>query len=542
MALRWVPERAPDAGFSLVEMVVSIAVISVVMGALTTFLVTSLSAINQQRSKQTAIQLASSGIEQVRALKGSVVAAGHAGVAWDRSVPGVARYLAEMKALAAPPSAPPASAPLPTTAEEVRVNGVAYQRYWYVGECWQARTGGACTATPGPAAVKLLRVVVAVTWPGPERWCGRAACAYLTSTLVSAVPDEPVFNPNRAEPPKIVEPGDQAGDRTVAVGLELVATGGQRPLTWSVASPLPADLTMSAGGVISGKPKTAGAYPVTVVVTDAAGAKASATFTWTVNELPKLSKPGDQTSAAGNPVSLPMPLTGGTAPLTWEAKGLPDGLAIDPATGVVTGTPTKVAAAKTVTVTVTDRDKQFASTTFTWKVIPRPTIDELVGGRTNRVGDRVSLPVTATGGTGTYTWSAANLPAGLSIDAATGLISGTVTAGTRYLSTVTVTDQAGAAHSVTVEWRVDAPDGPRVTAPADDRTDTVGQAVTTMLSAAGGRGTGYAWSVSGLPPGVTATGATVSGVPVQAGAYVVTVTVRDGAGRVATFMYTWTIR
>jgi len=69
------------------------------------------------------------------------------------------------------------------------------------------------------------------------------------------------------------------------------------------------------------------------------------------------------------------------------------------------------------------------------------------GNRAGTVGTATSLQMTASGGSGTYGWSATGLPAGLSINASTGLISGTpTTAGT---STVTVTATSGAASGTT---------------------------------------------------------------------------------------------
>ncbi|MCB5169702.1 Ig domain-containing protein [Streptomyces bambusae] len=68
--------------------------------------------------------------------------------------------------------------------------------------------------------------------------------------------------------------------------------------------------------------------------------------------------------------------------------------------------------------------------------------------------DPVRLQMTASGGTGVYTWSAANLPGGLTINAFTGLISGTARgAGTRTV-TVIATDSAGVAGSTAFTWRV----------------------------------------------------------------------------------------
>ena len=73
--------------------------------------------------------------------------------------------------------------------------------------------------------------------------------------------------------------------------------------------------------------------------------------------------------AAGIPYRAVIHATGGTGVYTWSATGLPNGLAIDPATGEITGTPLiALATPATVQVTVTDIDSQSVHQSYTLSV------------------------------------------------------------------------------------------------------------------------------------------------------------------------------
>ncbi|WP_086841291.1 M4 family metallopeptidase [Amycolatopsis kentuckyensis] len=87
----------------------------------------------------------------------------------------------------------------------------------------------------------------------------------------------------------------------------------------------------------------------------------SATGTVTV------SNPGNQSTTTGAAVNLPLSASGGTAPYTWSASGLPAGLSINSSTGTISGTAT-TAGTSNVTVTATDSASHSGTASFSWTV------------------------------------------------------------------------------------------------------------------------------------------------------------------------------
>ena len=101
----------------------------------------------------------------------------------------------------------------------------------------------------------------------------------------------------------VTNPGSRTGTVGTATSLQLTASGGTSPYTWS-ATGLPAGLSISSSGLISGTPTTAGSYSVTATARDATGATGSATFSWTISTTgggcsgQKLGNPGFETGSA----------------------------------------------------------------------------------------------------------------------------------------------------------------------------------------------------------------------------------------------------
>jgi hypothetical protein len=133
--------------------------------------------------------------------------------------------------------------------------------------------------------------------------------------------------------------------------------GGFAPLTWSESGALPSNMTFGTGGVLSGTATATGSFPITVMVQDALGQKATPqNFTVSVINPPPptiSTMPPPPLGVVNGPYNFTFTATAGFPPLAWTESGaLPAGLALNTA-GVLSGTPTVVGTSP-VTVIVQD--------------------------------------------------------------------------------------------------------------------------------------------------------------------------------------------
>ncbi len=195
--------RVDDSGFTLVEALVSLAIIGLVMAALAAFFLRATSTNRQQGDLQAAIRTATDAMEQVRLLDGDALVAGRSQTAvaaqWADPAPGVSPYLDPARTLRVwddPPVQP--SPALPTTPRSVSAGGTdtVFEQSWYVGQCWKQAGGEECSVASVAARgslVALYRVIVAVTWQSSA--CPANGCSFVTAMLLNARTTDPQFGP-----------------------------------------------------------------------------------------------------------------------------------------------------------------------------------------------------------------------------------------------------------------------------------------------------------------------------------------------------------
>lgn len=491
---RSVRSRRPDSdsGFLLMEAIVAISVVTIVMSAVTALLVTVTQVTDHQRDQQAAARIAVSSLDKVRAI-------GAAGAVSGRdSTSATAQF-----------TWAPASVSHPATAPDV---APWLSSMTVASDTSSAAGSGVSAAVPTSAVSQVMNgrtfwVSYFVGYCWRDAGTGGGSC-------------EKAQSAGAIQYVRVV----------VAVGW----TGGSCANTW--CDYVSATLLDGTGDPVFNFNQAAPTTPQLVQVP-----AQSSVLGDTVAGVQGISGCADPCAVSASD---------GAPPMIFAATGLPPGLAMD-SNGLVTGTAT-AKGTYAVTASVTDAFLNTATENFAWTVVQSKLRFDAPSDRSDPAGSAVSVAMTgASGGLGgSYTWSITGLPPGVTYNATTGLISGTLAisgaSATPYQVTVKLADGSGSV-SHTFAWTV-AP-VLTITAPSPVPPTSVGGTISTLESFVCPNAP-CTFSATGLPNGVspgTVTGTTSGTVALSgtvggsAQTYLTKLTITDAKGAKATASFSWKV-
>jgi hypothetical protein len=294
-----------------------------------------------------------------------------------------------------------------------------------------------------------------------------------------------------------------------------------------------ASITMNTGANLTGR-ALARNGAVTLASNNVSGCASAPVICPVVTVLPPTLPNGNVATAYSQVVSA----SGGAAPYTFalSSGALPTGLSLDTTTGAITGTPGTVGTFN-FTITATDSNGCPGSRAYTIVIAaaacPAITVSP-IALPSGPIGVPYTQLVTAAGGTAPYAYTATGtLPNGLTLNAATGAISGTPTTAGTFNFTITATDSNGCPGSRAYTIVIPAGVCPAITlSPASLSVGYLGLPYSQAVSASGGVAP-YSYAFSGaLPAGLTlnpTTGA-ITGTPTAIGTSNFTITATDANG------------
>ncbi|MEG3143366.1 putative Ig domain-containing protein [Sphingomonas sp. RT2P30] len=327
-------------------------------------------------------------------------------------------------------------------------------------------TNGALSGTPTTLGTYNFSVVATDASPYPGPYAASRGFSIVVSAAIIAI-----------------TPSSFAGVKAgVAYSATLSASGGAAPYSYAVKTGvLPAGLSLTSDGVMSGTPTAKGNFSLTITATDSFGNVGARPF-FIVVAAPSIAFiPGTPPGGTvGVPYSKTYSASGGTAPYSYTlfSGTLPPGLTLSSA-GMLSGTPS---AGGTFSFVVQASDSTAGSTPSTSRAsqilaVATPTlVFATIPGGSQFVP--YTAQVTVTGGTAPYSFSlmAGALPTGLVLGPH-GALSGTPTVAGRFTVTIMAVDSSTGSgpYSGSQTFNIDiaaAPDAPLIVTPAAGATVT----------------------------------------------------------------------
>lgn len=278
---------------------------------------------------------------------------------------------------------------------------------------------------------------------------------------------------------------------------------------WTLSRNMPGYNFSSSSGSLSGRTSVIASHSdlrFTVIDLFDGATASSAPLTLNILKTLTIANTGTIRIPVGVPATLPAPATDGVVgALTWSATVVPPGMTLDPATGTISGTPTKDDSYRSSMSIVDSADGARASQSSTFAIVVMPPeapipleVAEIPAGMTASSGKFFKFVPRANGVKGTPSWTlSGSLPNGLALDSADGSIGG-IPEGVQTVSglSLTVTDGSDqrSATSNVFSISVSPATAPTLTV-ADTIRGSVAEAMTSSAPTKTGIGSGAGYSL-----------------------------------------------
>jgi hypothetical protein len=321
-------------------------------------------------------------------------------------------------------------------------------------------SSGQVSGTPTNAGGWSFWVNLSDQNPPSASWCVPAdAQREFTITINGAGSPAPGPSPGPPPAPALSITTSSLPMATVGAtySTTLSASGGSGTKTWTVtAGSLPAGLSLSANGVVSGTPTAPGTTSFTANVS-AGGASSQRQFSLGVAAGLEIAAPATTVAEVAVPLTIELNATGGSAPYRWELTqgSLPTHVGFigdqgNGSTALIKGVPA-TSGSFPLTFRVTDVLGRSTLHTITLGVADKLRLAAKLPG-VARVARLYRAHGVAEGGYGKRTWSIARgvLPSGLQLDSKTGFITGRPARRGRYVFYLAAKDELGASRSLKI--------------------------------------------------------------------------------------------